>query len=310
MPKVSIIVPVYNTEKYLKKCLDSILNQSYGDFEVIIVNDGSTDSSQNIIDEYVKSDTRIKSYIKPNGGLSDARNFGITKVTGEYILFLDSDDYIEKDLLINLNNIITDEDIVSFNIRLVDENYDEISRAREYETKKHVSFKELFSVQYFQPVWRYVYRTKFWKEHNFEFAKGKIHEDFGLTPYVTLVASKKTLLNYYGYNYLQRAGSIMNGGEKTLKRATDMLYHFDTLTANIIKLDGVDKSDKALILDYITDNVICMVKFLSVKDKAQFVTELKKRKVAKYISSYNFKRKFKKLVATLSLDTYIRFKFR
>ncbi len=308
--KFSIIIPVYNTEKYLNKCIDSVLNQSYSDFEMIIVNDGSKDNSQSIIDEYLKNNARIKSYIKENGGLSDARNFGVTKANGEYLLFLDSDDYIGEDLLLNLNDIITDEDIVRYNIRLVDENYNEIRRGKEYETKKYVGFKDLFNIEYFQPVCCSAYRTKFWKEHNFEFAEGRIHEDFGMTPYVVLVASKRTLLNYYGYNYFQRPGSIMNGGQNATKRANDMLYHFDTLTANITKLKGIDKSDKALVLSYITNNVISMVTFLNGKDKAQFISELEKRKVAKYMLSDTFNRKIKKIVATISLKAYIKIRFR
>ena len=103
--KFSIIVPVYNVEKYLEKCLESILNQTFKDFEAIIVNDGSTDNSQEIIDKYVNKDQKIfKSFKKENGGLSDARNFGIERAKGEYIVFLDSDDYIDENLLNTLNN--------------------------------------------------------------------------------------------------------------------------------------------------------------------------------------------------------------
>lgn len=308
--KFSIITPVYNTEKYLKKCIDSVLNQSYGDFEMIIVNNGSEDNSQAVIDEYVKKDARIKSYFKEEGRLSGARNFGIEMATGDYFLFLDSDDYFGEDLLLNLNNVITDEDIVRFNIRLVDEKYNEIRRAKEYETKKHVNFKELFNIEYFQPVCCSAYSTKFWKEHNFKFAEGRIHEDFGMTPYVTLVASKRTLLNYYGYNYFQRPGSIMNGGQKATKRASDMLYHFDALTTNITELEGIDKSDKALALSYVTNNVISMVTLLDGEDKAQFIAELKKRKVAKYMLADTFNRKLKKIVATISLKAYIKIRFK
>ena len=95
--KFSIIVPVYNVEKYLKRCLDSIQNQTYDNFEVIIVNDGSPDHSQEIIDEYVKHDDRFLSYQKENGGLSDARNYGVKYATGDYLLFVDSDDYVSSD---------------------------------------------------------------------------------------------------------------------------------------------------------------------------------------------------------------------
>ena len=100
MIKVSVIVPVYNVEEYIDKCLDSLVNQSLQDIEIILVNDGSTDNSQVIIDKYiVKYPSLIKCYVKENGGMSDARNFGLKYATGEYISFIDSDDYIDYNML-------------------------------------------------------------------------------------------------------------------------------------------------------------------------------------------------------------------
>lgn len=98
-PLVSIIVPIYNVEAYLKQCLDSILSQSYSNLEVILVNDGSTDQSQIIINEYLKKDSRCIGVMKENGGLSDSRNYGMQYVTGEYVLFVDSDDWLELSMV-------------------------------------------------------------------------------------------------------------------------------------------------------------------------------------------------------------------
>ena len=95
---ISIIVPVYNVEKYLKKCVESIINQTYKNIEIILVDDGSSDKSGDICDEYKKLDNRIRVYHKENGGLSDARNYGIDKAKGKYIGFIDSDDYIKNDM--------------------------------------------------------------------------------------------------------------------------------------------------------------------------------------------------------------------
>ena len=94
--KVSVIVPVYNTYDYLNKCLDSLVNQSFKDYEIIIVNDGSTDDSEKIIKKYQKKYSNIKYYYKENGGLSSARNYGIKYANGDYIAFVDSDDYVDK----------------------------------------------------------------------------------------------------------------------------------------------------------------------------------------------------------------------
>ena len=98
MIDVSIIVPVYNVQDYLPKCLDSLLAQTYKNIEIIVVNDGSPDDSQRVIDEYAARDSRIVAVSKPNGGLSDARNFGMQYAQGEYIGFVDGDDYVEPDM--------------------------------------------------------------------------------------------------------------------------------------------------------------------------------------------------------------------
>ena len=146
MPKFSVIVPVYNTEKYLRKCIDSILNQSYDDYEIIIVNDGSTDSSKKIINEYCKTfSSKIKGVHKKNGGLSDARNKGVKKACGDYLLFVDSDDYIEKNLLKTLSKKLKDEpDIIRFQIKEVHEDKVCMYRELPFETVKgDVAFKKI-----------------------------------------------------------------------------------------------------------------------------------------------------------------------
>ena len=106
MTRISVIVPVYNVEKYLSRCVDSILNQTFTDFECILVDDGSPDNCGKICDEYAKKDKRVKVIHKQNGGLSDARNTGLDIAGGEYIYFLDSDDYVEYNLLEKLNDTI------------------------------------------------------------------------------------------------------------------------------------------------------------------------------------------------------------
>ena len=95
-PEISIIVPIYNTENYLRRCIDSILTQSFENFELILVNDGSTDNSRKIIDEYKSKDKRIKVILKENGGQGSARNRGINMAKGKYIMFCDSDDFVEE----------------------------------------------------------------------------------------------------------------------------------------------------------------------------------------------------------------------
>lgn len=136
---VSIIVPIYNTEKYLKKCIDSILVQTYDNLEVILVNDGSSDDSLNICKKYESFDSRIRIIDKKNGGLSSARNAGLDVCKGDYITFVDSDDYLEKEaieLLVKAGNQYH-ADIVSMKLKPVDENYNSLIKyTNNYELKQ------------------------------------------------------------------------------------------------------------------------------------------------------------------------------
>ena len=115
---VSVIVPVFNVEKFLEKCVSSITNQTYKNLEILLVDDGSTDNSGTICDNFSKNDNRLKVFHKKNGGLSDARNYGIERATGSYIMFIDSDDWIENDTIeLLLDKTIEEKsDIVVFGI--------------------------------------------------------------------------------------------------------------------------------------------------------------------------------------------------
>ena len=112
--KISVIIPVYNVEKYLKRCLDSVINQTYKNLEIILIDDGSTDKSGNICDEYAAKDKRIIVIHKENGGLSDARNKGLDICTGDYISFIDSDDWIENGFYEYVVNNVKDNDLLIF----------------------------------------------------------------------------------------------------------------------------------------------------------------------------------------------------
>lgn len=122
-PFISVIIPVYNTENYLRKCLDSVLAQSFADFEVLLINDGSTDGSGKICDEYAKKDKRIKVFHKENGGVSSARNLGLDNAKGEWISFVDSDDTVKENYLLNLTlNIEFEIDLIIGGFIKTDEN--------------------------------------------------------------------------------------------------------------------------------------------------------------------------------------------
>ncbi len=308
MPKFSVIVPVYNTEKYLRKCIDSILNQSYDDYEIIIVNDGSTDSSKKIINEYCKTfPSKIKGVHKKNGGLSDARNKGVKKACGDYLLFVDSDDYIEKNLLKTLSKKLKDEpDIIRFQIKEVHEDKVCMYRELPFETVKgDVAFKKIVNYHYVENAWCYAYRTKFYKENKFEYAFGKYHEDFGLTPLIIMKASKVKSIGYVGYNYVIRNDSIMTSTDynKTKIKAEDFLYHYNNL---INALDHDELKNKDVYKSFLANSLILKSLELDKKDYKKYITELKKIKVFDNILDDTYQRKIKKIMLKISPKLYYK----
>lgn len=223
---ISVLVPIYNVEKYLRRALDSILSQTYKDWEAILVDDGSTDSSGNIADEYAKNDNRFKVIHKPNGGRSDARNTGMQHISGEYIIFLDADDFLHPQLMaLCLEAILRDNsDIVCFT-------YDRAYRTRNiirhflglpdstphykfYVNPKYIVTDNIFdyATEHSHPkdidkrwaikhcqTWRCMYKT--YAVHNIEFIKDIDYEDFPWWSEVLLRIKRCTILNLPLYFY-------------------------------------------------------------------------------------------------------------
>jgi len=187
-PKVSIIIPIYNTEKYLKECLDSVKNQTLQEWECICVDDGSTDSSKKIIESYVEEDERFQLICKENGGQSSARNVGIDRATGEYIYYLDSDDSIHLRTLEklyyrakkeDLDILLFDMDIVYEKEELRNNGSVEASRLEIYETcsGREMFIKQVKKADYLVNVWLQFIKRKYVIESGLRFVEGMIHED-------------------------------------------------------------------------------------------------------------------------------------
>ena len=214
MALISIIVPVYNVEKYLVKCIESLIGQTLKDIEIILVNDGSTDQSGDICDKYKIKDKRIKVIHKKNGGLSDARNTGIDIAIGKYIAFVDSDDWVDMQMfkkmyeMANKNKV----DIVQCNyIEAYDENnigFYELEHITKYTSEQIL--EELYGQNYVKTVvvWNKIYKRELFED--IRFPKGKLHED-EFTIHKILYKAKSIIdTNVPMYYYRQRADSIMN----------------------------------------------------------------------------------------------------
>lgn len=231
--KVSIIVPVYNVENYLSKCLDSLVNQTLKDIEILVVNDGSPDNSQAIIDDYVERyPDKVRGFIKDNGGLSDARNYGIQYVKGDYIAFVDSDDYVDLDMYEQMYNraMETEADVVCSPITYV---YDGRCEKRFYNKTQLKMFGNSavtepnilkFVDSY---AWNKIYRTDLWKKCNYKFPKGQFFEDSAIIYGILLNANKIETVNIPFYNYINsREGQIT----KTIdKRIFDIFKSCDSI---------------------------------------------------------------------------------
>lgn len=227
-PDISVIVPVYNTEMYLSRCLSSICNQTYKNIEIIVINDGSSDNSPAIIEKYARFDKRIVPINQENTGLGLARNRGLSIAKGKYVSFVDSDDWIELDMLEKMFNVAKKikADIVVCNYVMSFSNGKKVKN-QPFSNKiiqKDDIYKTNFHYDYFyggysgKPVWNKLYRSKFLKDNNLMFKKNDeiFAEDFLFNLECLLYKPKIAFINEYLYNYYQRVGSIINSFKPNL----------------------------------------------------------------------------------------------
>lgn len=220
MDLISIIVPVYKVEPYLDRCVQSIVDQTYSNLEIILIDDGSPDKCPQMCDAWAQKDSRIRVIHKENGGLSDARNAGIQEASGEYIAFVDSDDWLENAFIENLHTAIDQNDCEVAGCRFfvtkgehANSHYAGVRVARIVD--RVTAMGDLIDDRIRQVVWNKLYKTNLIKQIPFE--KGKCHEDEFWSYQVFGKLTRYVETEYVGYNYLQRPDSIM-GEAYTLKR--------------------------------------------------------------------------------------------
>lgn len=298
--KISIVIAVYNVEDYLEECIDSVLKQSYKNTEIILVNDGSSDSSGDICASYSDNYTNIKYIDQTNGGISHARNVGIENSTGEYLIFLDSDDYWGKDFLNSLVGLIKEDrevDYIFFRFKY----YYEVSGYFEEEkldfnvdglSKKPgiLVLKEMLSsnLNIHWMVWKSIIRRDFLLENQLYFEVGRQYEDILWTPKVFLKAKK---LDYYDdapYIYrLEREGQVTS--KFNYKILSDNLYAASYWNEELDKY-SLDEDTKTLLMKSFVNRyhfAIWFSGFVSAEDRRQIIEELREDKeLLKYKSSF------------------------
>ena len=227
MKKISIIIPVYNVEKYIDGCLKSLVNQTLEDIEIIVVNDGSPDDSQKIIDKYQKKyPNKVKSYIKENGGQGSARNFGLTKATGKYIMYVDSDDTIDLNMCEELYNEINNKncDVVICGNKVVAEDGKILKEESAYPfaNKDNNLINLLFGKM---AVWNKIYKKDLIVNNKILFRSKVWYEDLDFSVKTLLMAKNVSFIDKPFYNYLLREGSTMNNSN--INRNLEILDAFD-----------------------------------------------------------------------------------
>ena len=304
--KISVIVPVYNGEKYLDNCLNTLLNQTYKPYEIIFINDGSKDKSLSKIKEIEK---KYKGLVKisthDNKGLAYTRNKAVDMVTGDYIFFLDVDDTLHKNTFKILNKN-KGYDLVKFSYAYVYDDGKKEDIITEYKGKvingEEALIELIKSKQVFEMAPIYLYKTDFYKKNKFKFKVGRFHEDFGLIPVVILKSKKVKLLDDVLYYYYQTDDSVTRNSdyEKTVKNAG---YVFDFYIDNkkIIEKEKISEINKKIILSFMANAVIGKIKDLKGTELKEYKKRIKEYKVVGDLLDGSLKRKLKKISIKLKM---------
>lgn len=314
-PKISIIVPVYNAELYISKCIDSILCQTFKYFELIIVNDGSKDKTSEICNSICKNDSRVKLFDKENGGVSSARNYGISRAISDYIMFIDSDDWIEVNALEIINNYIeNNNDIIFFSSvndyikkeKLLKSNIKGVTKKIDIKmSKMNEYFIYLFKSTEFPSCWNKVFKRRIIKENNIEFnSKMIFYEDFEFNlRYLSLCKDVLVVPDIlYHYNIDSEISCISKRNKLNL--AEDIHYLLQSLNYLLEKINFKD-NEMIYIYEYMTCLYsLCFNKIVNYKcDMKNKIEVLKFIKDDKYfinmVNNYGINMRFYKILIPL-----------
>ncbi len=306
--KISVIVPIYNVENYLNRCVDSILNSTYKNLEIILVDDGSTDNCSKICDDYLKKDSRIQVVHKKNGGLSDARNKGLDLATGEYISFIDSDDCINKNMLSYLMKILLknscDIAVCDFSI-FYDKFPNDVMLLNDSDDYKILSSKKALSLLLYGSeshgdyAWNKLYKKKLFDD--IRYPVGKKMEDIGTTYKLYYKADRIVISNKKLYYYFQRNDSIL--GTKDFQIYSD---NFELSYERYNFLISKDILNEKEMLTYRKD---ILNKIIDVYRKAGSIQNKKyfEEKKCKEIFCVIFKKYHYEIMISCSIKTKIKY---
>lgn len=282
--KFSVILPIYNVEKYLQHCIDSVLQQTFDDYEILLVDDGSTDNSPYICDQYEKEYPRICAIHKENGGMSSARNAGLKHANGEYIVFIDSDDFlIDEEFLKKIDEVTHEKiDLVFYKyqkyynetgeLNKCSFSYESAMKQDTYANKIHALVEE---DAFYGMAWIKAIRRNLLLDNNIEFEEGLLGEDMEWNYHLLTRAKDVTFLNEAYIAYRQRSGSITS--TMKLKNLTDFIYVLEKWSS-IIKKDITDKVLQEALLGSMSkyySNLYVVYSRVNDKKKRAYVKRIK-----------------------------------
>lgn len=310
MPLVSFIVTTYNSENLLHNCINSIISQAYKDFEIVIVDDGSTDNTVQTIKKLQESNKQIKLIESEHVGPGNARNIGVKNAIGKYIIFADHDDYfLSHNMLEDINKYMLNGDYDIIKIQAVKKEIDGKIDDFWFNIKKPFigngveTIKEMInSGTIFCTVWLYFINRSYYNENKFEFHKSKLHEDFGLIPLVLLNCKKFISLPKIYYAYCQRNNSIMTTRTEAMqkRKAHDLLFFYDHLIKEIRSFK-LYTNDRQLIEDYINEMTTLQFKYFYNKEYENDLKEKLQRR-GLYENEGKLKEKLMKVSKTNNLS--------
>lgn len=291
--KISVIVPIYNVENYLEKCIQSLLDQDLDEYEIILVNDGSPDNSQAIIDKYVEMyPNKIIGYKKENGGQGSARNLGVAKAKGEYILFVDSDDYVEKNMLKKCYDNIKEN---NFDILVFD--YCELKEQEKTHKTSMPEISENMKINYLlsepSPCNK-LFKKSLWIDNNLKFQENVIYEDLGLIPTIVKYAENIGYLKEDLYNYVIRKDTSMKQLKYTEKLQN--IFYIMSILDTALEKEFKDELEYIYIVHLLHGAGLRFLKFDEGKKDIEKIATIMKEKFPrwaknKYLKSKGFKYK-------------------
>ncbi len=312
--RFSVIIPVYNVEKYIKKCLDSVLNQEFNDYEIIVVDDESPDNSMEIVEDLAqKYPEKINIIHQQNKGQGGARNTGVLAAKGEYLVFIDSDDYIEKDMLSTVNETIsqTSCDIVMFNFYEVLESGEKIGKQTFFKENRTCETKKEKNELLLAPPcpWNKVFRRTFYIESGVLFPEKTLYEDV-VTRILTAKANKICLCNGHFYNYVQRQGSTMNSNVSP--RVTDIIKVTE-LVCDSFEKEGLAAEYKEAIEAAQTHSLYTIAENVYKQSPShpmqKNITDYISRKFPNYLDNSFLPKYIKNEIHCLIKEDYTRYKY-